>query len=775
LHESANMHLRKSVTSERVIGPSHGAIDRGRPPSPLLHLKPDCDGRSGPGNDAHMEKRHWVTIVFANSLTLGRLIAGLAFPWISVAWRPELVLAAAASDVVDGAISRKFCGASPAGQLLDPIADKTFLLMVVGTLWMEGSLALWQIALLGMREWVVLSIGIGLVVARNWSGLLRMAPRWPGKVATGAQLVFLASLLFLQKDLPGLFQITVALSGLAAADYLWRAGTIVWAPRAARCKPRSVKNEGLSLTRILLRNCRRNLWRTKFADSTGQRLTGGSLLSRSLALAQCLRRNVIATDEDMVGILLPPSVAAVLANAALSLDCRIAVNLNYTLPPGSIDACIAQCRIRTVLTSRRVIERMKLRLSANIVCLEDLVDKVTWQDKVRAAVETYLFPTPLLERMLEFDRTGLDDLMTVCFTSGSTGEPKGVMLSHRNVASNLDAVCQLLELRPDDVALGLMPFFHAYGLTFGLWAGLTLDPLVVLQHNPLDGREVGALCRNYGVTIMMATPTFLRIYLRRCEPQQLASLEVVAAGAEKLSPELAKRFEEKFGVRVIEAYGTTELSPLAAINLLARRRTDGQAVDAKAGTVGRTLPGVCARVVDLETGAELGPDQPGMLLIKGPNVMKGYLGKPDLTAQVIRDSWYETGDIAHIDADGFIAIIDRKSRFSKIGGEMVPHREIEEALARILGTEEEIRAVVIALPDKKKGERLIVMHEPISKTPEQICKQLASCGMTNLWIPSQDSFIEVDQLPLLGTGKPDLRQLKALAMAKLGQSSSLRS
>jgi acyl-[acyl-carrier-protein]-phospholipid O-acyltransferase/long-chain-fatty-acid--[acyl-carrier-protein] ligase len=178
------------------------------------------------------------------------------------------------------------------------------------------------------------------------------------------------------------------------------------------------------------------------------------------------------------------------------------------------------------------------------------------------------------------------------------------MLSHRNVASNLEAACQVLELTPDDVALGLMPFFHAYGLTFGLWAGLTLDPLIVLHHNPLEGREVGALCRKYGVTIMMATPTFLRIYLRRCEPEQLARLEVVAAGAEKLSPDLARRFEDKFGVKVIEAYGTTELSPLAAINLR-ERRADGHAVDAKAGSVGRALPGVFARVIDLETRKDL--------------------------------------------------------------------------------------------------------------------------------------------------------------------------
>jgi acyl-[acyl-carrier-protein]-phospholipid O-acyltransferase/long-chain-fatty-acid--[acyl-carrier-protein] ligase len=233
---------------------------------------------------------------------------------------------------------------------------------------------------------------------------------------------------------------------------------------------------------------------------------------------------------------------------------------------------------------------------------------------------------------------------------------------------------------------------------------------------------------------------------------------------------VAARFREKFGLKIIEAYGTTELSPLVATNVPDRRVADAQGTGAKDGTVGRVLPEVSARIVDLESRAELGPDQPGILLIKGPNVMQGYLGKPDLTDQVIRAGWYETGDIAQIDAEGFIAIVDRLSRFSKIGGEMLPHLKIEEALARILGAEEETRAVVIALPDKKKGEQLIVVHELISQTLEQICNELVRSGMPNLWIPSQDSFVEVDQIPLLGTGKPDLRKLKTMASVRFEQS-----
>ncbi|MBI3469293.1 MAG: AMP-binding protein [Planctomycetes bacterium] len=524
----------------------------------------------------------------------------------------------------------------------------------------------------------------------------------------------------------------------------------------------------MPLPRMLLRNCRRHLWRVKLLDSTGRQLTGGGLLSGALALMRLLQRDVLSDKEKMVGVLLPPSVAATLVNAALSLMRRVPVNLNYTLPAEAIDSCVAQCGIQHVLTSRRMMDKMKITLAAEVVCLEDLLGSISWRDKLAAACGAYVLPVSLLERLLSLHTIDCDDLLTVSFTSGSTGEPKGVMLSHQNIASNLQALFQIVELRRSDVALGLMPFFHSYGFTFALWGGLTLDPQVVYHHNPLDARQVGELCRDHGVTILMATPTLLRIYLRRCEPDQFANLKIVFAGAEKLPLELAHAFQEKFGVPISEAYGATELSPLAMTNVPPRRPGRVALHFSKEGSVGRPLQGVSARIVHPDTGDDLAPDQPGVLLVKGPNVMRGYLGKAELTAQVIRDGWYVTGDIATMDAQGFITIHDRQSRFSKIGGEMVPHLKIEETLARILGSDDEIQAVVTAIPDVQKGERLVVVHKPVAESPEQICRELTHAGLPNLWIPSPDSFVEIDEIPLLGTGKPDLKRLKALALEKLG-------
>jgi len=320
------------------------------------------------------------------------------------------------------------------------------------------------------------------------------------------------------------------------------------------------------------------------------------------------------------------------------------------------------------------------------------------------------------------------------------------------------------------VVLGILPFFHSFGYTTTLWLALMLAPAVVYHYSPLEPRQVGALCARYRGTILIATPTFLRSYVRRCAPEEFASLNAVVTGAEKLPPDLASAFERQFGVRPVEGYGTTELSPVVSCNIPANRSVDGSDRDCREGTVGRPLPGISAKVVDLDTGEDLGANKSGMLLIKGPNVMKGYLDQPELTAQVIRDGWYVTGDVAVIDSDGFIHITGRESRFSKIGGEMVPHLAIEEALAKVLTLEEEdVKVAVTGVPDLKKGERLVVLHTGLPTSPEQLCRDLGKSGLPTLWIPSPDSFIRVEQIPVLGTGKLDLKQVKELALAKFRQ------
>jgi acyl-[acyl-carrier-protein]-phospholipid O-acyltransferase/long-chain-fatty-acid--[acyl-carrier-protein] ligase len=522
----------------------------------------------------------------------------------------------------------------------------------------------------------------------------------------------------------------------------------------------------LTLPRQFLRNCRKFGRRPKVADSTGAALTGNSLLLRTLILRRILAHRVLAPNEEYVGVLLPPSAGSVVVNAALPLLRRIPVNLNYTMSSGTINHCITQCGIRHVLTTQRILERFKLELNAKVVLVEDFAKQVNLVDKISAWFQAKL-PPSILEKWLGINDVSGKELLTVMFTSGSTGDPKGVMLSHNNVASQIEAIQEAIHLQEDDVAIGVLPFFHSYGYTATLWTVLTLEPQGVYHFDPRDAHQVGELCAKHRVTVFMATPTFLRIYLRRVQPEEFRSLNTVFGAAEKLPKELSDAFEARFGCRPYEAYGCTELSPLVAVNVPPNRNRDNNRPTAREGTVGRPIPGVQAKVVHLESAADLPPGETGMLWVTGPNVMKGYLDRPDLTAKVIRDGWYITGDLARIDSDGFIEITGRESRFSKIGGEMVPHLKIEEALQRILGGDDDhLMAVVTAVPDSFKGERLIVMHVPLDKAPDQIRRELATAGLPNLWIPAADSFCQVPEIPVLGTGKLDLRSLKELAMAK---------
>jgi acyl-[acyl-carrier-protein]-phospholipid O-acyltransferase/long-chain-fatty-acid--[acyl-carrier-protein] ligase len=298
-----------------------------------------------------------------------------------------------------------------------------------------------------------------------------------------------------------------------------------------------------------------------------------------------------------------------------------------------------------------------------------------------------------------------------------------------------------------------------------MWTVLMLGPTGAYHVSPLDYKIVGRLCREVKATILISTPTFLRGYLKRCQGEDFVNLDVVVAGAEKLPVSLCDAFESKFGVRPVEGYGTTELSPLVSANI-PPDRSSGDDNRLREGSVGRPVPGVEVRVVDPDTFADVPADEDGMLLVRGPNVMKGYLHHPDKTAQVIRNGWYVTGDIARVDADGFIFITGRMSRFSKIGGEMVPHGRIEEELQRILGKEDELRAAVTAVPDEAKGERLVILHLPLEKSTDQIRKELAAAGLPNLFIPSADSFCQVEEIPVLGSGKLDLKRLKRLAEEK---------
>ncbi len=310
--------------------------------------------------------------------------------------------------------------------------------------------------------------------------------------------------------------------------------------------------------------------------------------------------------------------------------------------------------------------------------------------------------------------------------------------------------------------MGVLPFFHSFGFTGTLCLPAVLGVRVVYHPNPLDAKAIGPLVSQHALTFLLATPTFLQLYMRGCSAEDFGSLRMVATAAEKLPERVANAFEEQFGIRPLEGYGCTECSPTVAVNTHDFRSAGFRQIGAKRGKIGHPLPGMSVRIVDPETFAPLPIGQPGLLLVRGPNVMQGYLGRPDKTAEVLRDGWYVTGDIAAIDEDGFLQITDRLSRFSKIGGEMVPHIKIEEKLHELAGATEQT-FVVAGVPDEKKGERLVVLHK-LAPEPLQAClEKLAQSDLPNLWKPRPDQFFHLDAFPYLGTGKLDLRKVREIA------------
>ena len=503
--------------------------------------------------------------------------------------------------------------------------------------------------------------------------------------------------------------------------------------------------------------------RFMMADGRTPKVTFGGALTKTIYIARRLRNQI--GEQEMIGMLLPPSVGGALTNFALTLLGRVPVNLNYTASSEVIASCAKQCGVDVVITSKAFVERFpKLEIPGRTLFLEDALEAPRAGEKLAAFALAWLVPQRFLRKAVGAARatSSVDDLATVIFSSGSTGDPKGVMLTHFNITANIQQVAQVFMLGGRDKVLGILPFFHSFGFMAALWMPAVNGVGVVYHPNPLDTRAIDELVGKYEVTFLVATPTFLQAYIRRCSPENFGSLQYVLVGAEKLPERVALAFEDTIGIRPLEGYGCTECSPVVTVNARDFRAPGFRQVGARRGKIGHPLPGVCVKVVDLDTGEPVPPGTPGMLLVKGPNVMKGYLGKPEKTAEVLRDGWYTTGDVARMEEDGFLTITDRLSRFSKIGGEMVPHIRIEDKLHELSGITEQVFAVT-ALPDEKKGERIVVVHTLMPEKLAPVITKLAQCDLPALWKPRANQFLQVDALPMLGTGKIDLRGVKALA------------
>jgi acyl-[acyl-carrier-protein]-phospholipid O-acyltransferase/long-chain-fatty-acid--[acyl-carrier-protein] ligase len=520
------------------------------------------------------------------------------------------------------------------------------------------------------------------------------------------------------------------------------------------------------LHRDFLNSVRRWPGRRAVNDVQSGTLSRAKLAAAAIVFGRLFRQRW--SEEKAIGILLPPSTASTALNIACALAGKPSVNLNYTAGRAGLESAAKQAELKRVITSRAFLEKGKIEPPSGVelVYLEDEQPKIGKVDKLRALMSAKYARFEAIERSCGATRAPrLDDVVTIIFSSGSTGEPKGVPLTHMNIASNAAGIAQVFSSDVDEGLLGILPTFHSFGY-LAMWFALNHGVFLACHANPLDAAAVGELVEEHRLTLMICTPTFLGIYLRRVPPAQFGSLRVVMAGAEKLNERVASAFEERFGLRPIEGYGTTECSPAVAVSTPTVRRAGIHQPGSKKGSVGQALPGVTLAIVDPDTFAPLPADTPGMLLVKGANVMGGYLKRPDLTEQVLRDGWYVTGDIAVLDDEGFLRITDRLSRFSKIGGEMVPHGKVEDALHQAADAEQQVFAVT-ALPDEKKGERLAVLTTiDLEKLPP-ILDAVAKSGLPNLFIPRLDAFVKVDALPLLGTGKLDLKRVKQIAAEAL--------
>jgi len=479
--------------------------------------------------------------------------------------------------------------------------------------------------------------------------------------------------------------------------------------------------------------------------------------------------------ENNIGILMPTTSAGAIVNMATLMAGKTVVNLNYTASLSSVASAIQKAEIKTVYTAKQFITKLQakgfdtdaLLDGVDVVYLEELKEEISKFTAVSTLILMKILPAWFI-KMFYIKRVPNNAVAAIMFSSGSEGEPKGVMLTHKNFISNVKQVSDILNMRDEDVILASLPLFHAFGLTATTWLPLLEGIPMVCHPDPTDAVGIGKAVAKFNATVMFGTSTFFRLYTknRKVHPLMFDSLRLLVAGAEKLSPEVKEAFKQKYNKTILEGYGVTESAPVASVNLPDVLETDSFTVQVgnKDGSVGMPLPGTAFKVVDPTSMEELGVDEDGLVLIGGPQVMKGYLKDEEKTAEVMAEIdgafWYKTGDKGHIDADGYLYIVDRYSRFAKLGGEMVSLGSVEADIHRVINNPD-VELMAVNLPDEKKGEKVILLIQGYDDVAE-LKKALVDSGMNPLSIPS--TVFEVEEVPKLGSGKSDFAGAKKLAM-----------
>ncbi len=461
---------------------------------------------------------------------------------------------------------------------------------------------------------------------------------------------------------------------------------------------------------------------------------------RALIGALILSKKFNKYDKGYLGIMIPTSAGCALATVGTIMSGRVPVMINYSTGAEN-NAKYAQekCNFKTIITSKALLDKINCPVIEGMVMIEDIMKSVTTGDKLKAALKTKL---PVGMILNGIHKGSEDDNVAILFTSGSEKDPKVVQLTHRNLASNIQNFCDYVSINETDTLLANLVFFHIFGLTVNLWVTFVKGMTMITYSNPTEFQTISNIAKEERPTIMVGTPSFFWGYLQKSEPGDFKSVRVMVAGADKCPDALRDGFMKKHGVTLLEGYGTTETSPVVSVNSHEYNRP---------GSIGKVLPNVSVRIEHLETGKECDPGEVGKILVKGDLVMKGYLNEPELTAEVLVDGWYNTGDMGYLDADRYLWHSGRFKRFVKIGGEMVSLVKVENVMEQYLP--EGVSCCIVEIPDEIKGATIVAA---VTKTINKVAI-LRKMGeeLPNIALPRQ--FFVIDELPMMGTGKIDFR------------------
>jgi acyl-[acyl-carrier-protein]-phospholipid O-acyltransferase / long-chain-fatty-acid--[acyl-carrier-protein] ligase len=491
--------------------------------------------------------------------------------------------------------------------------------------------------------------------------------------------------------------------------------------------------------------------------SSGRKeMKAGLFLAAAIAISRRLRK----IPSRRVGVVFPSGIACSLTNLALALVDKVPVNINFTSGRKSISSSISRAEITHIVTAKPMMEKLPdFPWTSETVDFQQLLKKISKVEILYWYGLVISTPAPLLMHWLGVPQKGGRREAAILFSSGSTGEPKGVVLSHRNIICNCLQIEKIGLFRQNDVIMANLPIFHSFGFTVTMWFPMIRLIRTVCLPNPLETRRVAQAVYDEKITFLIGTPSLLRPYIKKVEPALLKTLRVTAAGAEKTPAGFAALWENTFGCKYIVGYGITETSPVVAAEL---SPFDPENPGAGAKTTGSIFPGMQACIVDDTTGNVIDPTSQGVIYFRGANVFDGYLDDPEATNRALSNGWFRTGDIGRFDEKGNLHIEGRISRFSKIGGEMVPHGTVEQAVVSAYHFEDS-EAPMVAITgatDDAKGECL-VLFTAFDVNASDLREKLAAQGIPNLWIPRR--IRRVEKIPCLASGKLDLAMLKRIA------------